>query len=189
MRSLPIVLTLSLASSLLLGCASLRPATRTDNELAVLTDAQLLELADVLTRAGDSLRAQQYLLLAQKQGAPANDVLPRLLKLYIADGQYRLAIEHADAHLRRHPSDVRVRELLASLYAAVGYTDQAIHQYERVVEHEPKNAQAHYALAALFRELGAAYVRVDQHYRAYLALAPRGEHAEEARAGLLEAVP
>lgn len=186
----PLLVLVFLLSTLSGGCASFGAPRRTEaNGLTGLSDVQLLELADVLTRSGDSLRAQQYLLMAQKRGASGAEVLPRLLSLYIADGQHRLAIEHADAYLQRHPRDVRVRELLAALYAAVGYTDQAVKHYEWVVEHEPARAQAHYALASLLRELNAEHVRIDHHFRAYLSLAPQGEHAEEARAGLLEAMP
>lgn len=181
--------TCLLSFSLTTGCAALHKPSSRGDDVPALAQGQLLELADLLAQRGDSVRAQQYLLLAEKQGAPSDQVLPRLLKLYVADGQYRLAIEHAEHCLRRRPSDTRLRELVASLYAAVGYNDAAVTAYEAVLRSEPNNAHVHYSLAALLRELGGEYVRIDRHYRAYLTLDPRGEHAEEARAGLLEALP
>lgn len=174
---------------MVLGACARELPVQHAGELASLDQGQLLELADVLARGGDTVRAQQYLLLAQKQGAPGREVLPRLMQLYVADGQYRLAIEHGEGYLRRFPSDTRLRQLLASLYVAVGDGAAAARNYEAVVQREPDNAHAHFALGALLHDQEAEHARVDAHYRVYLALEPRGEHAEEARAGLLEPVP
>lgn len=153
------------------------------------TAEQLLQVAEAAEQMGDTLRAQQYLGAALRAGADESRVLPKLLVLYIADGQYRVAIEHCEHYLRRHPDDRRVRLLLSTLHSAVGDHEGAIAQYERVLAAEPDDAYAHYALASILHEQGGASQRADEHFRAYLELAPTGEHAVEARGLLLRRIP
>jgi tetratricopeptide (TPR) repeat protein len=156
---------------------------------AQLSVEQLLEVASVLEQAGDTVRAEQYLSAALQTGADDARVIPRLLRLYVADGQYRLAIDHAEHHLRRHPRDRALRLFVAALHAAVGADAPAIAHYERALRDQPGNAEAHYALAALLHHGGREPGRADEHFRAYLALEPRGHYAEEARALLLTEMP
>jgi len=154
-----------------------------------LTAAQLLEVAAVLEQSGDSVRAEQYLHAALEQGADADRVVPRLLRLYVADGQYRLAIEQAEQRLRRQPHALRLRLFVAALHAAVGADTLAARHYERVLQAEPRNAEAHYALASLLHQAGREPARADEHFRAYLTLQPRGDYAAEARSLLLTEMP
>jgi tetratricopeptide (TPR) repeat protein len=150
---------------------------------------QLLQVADLAERGGDPLRAQQYLLAALREGADEQKHLPRLLNSYVADGQYRVAVELLENHLRRHPDAVQMRVLLSTLYTATGNYEGAIQQYERVIARAPRDAYAHFALASLLHDSGVATARADQHYRTYLELAPDGAHAEEARGLLLTEIP
>jgi tetratricopeptide (TPR) repeat protein len=170
------------------GCAGAAPAPTHPNDPKALTGQQLIEIADALAVAGDTVRAQQYLRRAQQQRVPERVVLPRLLRLYVADGQYRMAIEESEHALRRRPNDDALREFLASLYHAVGLTDRALVQFETLVKRRPNYAGGHYALASLLRE-SSQNARASEHYQAYLQLAPNGEHVEEARAGVLEEMP
>ena len=143
----------------------------------------------MLEARGDALRAGQYLTLALAHGAPEARVVPRLLRLYVRDGQYRLAAERAENYLRRHPRDVHTRFVLASLYAGLAQPDHAAEQYRAVIAAAPARADAHFALASLLREEGHDLAEADTHYRAYLQLSPGGPHAEEARSALLKAMP
>jgi Flp pilus assembly protein TadD len=111
-------------------------------------------------------------------------VLRRLLALYAADGQYRLAIDAAEMYLEGHPNDRAVRRCLGAFYVAVDATSDAVHVFEELVHEAPDDSEAHFALASLLKEVRAQRARADEHYRRYLALAPHGHHAEEARAGL-----
>jgi tetratricopeptide (TPR) repeat protein len=154
-----------------------------------LSAQQALQVAQVLERSGDSSRASQYLTLALRLGADEHAVVPRLLRLYVRDGQYRLAVELAESYVRRHPNDRRTRLLLGTLYTGVGFDGLAERQYERVLAQDPKSDNAHFALASLLRARGQDFARADQHFRAYLQLAPSGAHAEEARAALLTELP
>lgn len=169
------------------GCAT---ASHARGELDRLSAAQLLAIAAALEHSGDTVRAEQYLQQALRQGAPESAVVPRLLRMYVADGQYRLAIELAENHLRRHPRDRGVRLFLGTLYGALGQELNAVAQYERVLAQAPKDAQAHFAMASALHEAGREHARADHHFRAYLELDPRGPHAEEARSLLLtEVIP
>jgi tetratricopeptide (TPR) repeat protein len=177
---------LSLWIVVLTGCAHLQPQPQRARDLG---SEALLQIANAAEEAGDSLRAQQYLRVALQEGADETKYVPRLLALYIADGQYRVAIDQGEHYLRRHPQDRATRLLLSTLYTAVGEDEHAVKQYERVLASEPDDAYAHYALATLLYERGGAAQRADEHFRAYLALAPDGEHADEARGLLLRGVP
>lgn len=173
------------------GCAHVGPGVKESApaSLQPLAAEQLLVVARAAEQLGDGLRAQQYLLSALRAGAQPQRVLPWLLRLYVADGQYRLAIDTAREHLRVHPRDTGLRILLAGLYEATELEAVALEQYERVIASAPEDARAHFALAALLRERGREPGRADQHFRAYLALDPQGENADEARAALLTELP
>jgi tetratricopeptide (TPR) repeat protein len=142
-----------------------------------------------MAEQGDRVRAAQYLGWAQKDGVPAREIVPRLLALYTDDGQYRLAIDTAESYLRRHPSDARIRKCLGALYLAIDALDDARRSFEALVRDTPDDPDAHYALAATLRAAGTQHARADEQFRAYLALAPSGEHAEEVRASMLKELP
>jgi Tfp pilus assembly protein PilF len=171
----------------LAGCAGTLPREQQQQEK--LSNAQLLEVAHVLEQSGDTVRAEQYLHAALKQGADEAVLVPHLLRLYASDGQYRLAIEYGEHYLRRHPKHRAVRLFLAALYTAVGADTLAAQAYERVLIEEPNNAEAHFALASLLYESGRQRANADTHFRAYLALDPQGDYAEEARSLLLTELP
>ena len=147
---------------------------------------QLVEIASLFAERGDRVRAAQYYAAAQKDGVPAQQVLPKLLSLYVADGQYRLAIDETEAYLRKRPNDVRIRRCLAALYMAIDAVPEAVHTYESLVRDHPRDAEAHFALASLLSDAGGQRGRANTHYQTYLALAPRGPHAEEAQSRLLK---
>lgn len=180
----------SLCSACFLGCASSQgpgadePAVRKE-----LSTAQLINIADALEARGDNLRAGQYLNRATEQGADEAVVVPKLLGLYVKDGQYRLAIDRGENYLRRHPRDYRTRFFLGTLYAGIGATTKAAEAFERVIKEEPDNADAHFALAAILLDEGRDLGRADTHFREYLRILPDGPHAEEASASLLHEVP
>jgi tetratricopeptide (TPR) repeat protein len=171
------------------GCAHVAGSPGSSAEVAPPNVEQLLAVAGLAEKLGDGLRAQQYLHGALAAGADPERVWPRLLRLYIGDGQYRLAIETARDRLRSHPQQCQLRLLLADLYAATEEDSSAIAEYEEVLSASPNEARAHYALASLLHDKGRDRARADEHYQAYLALQPHGDHADEARALLLKELP
>jgi tetratricopeptide (TPR) repeat protein len=184
---------ISLCATLCCACAAATPPaaspTPDAGQSQQLSGAQLLEVADALAANGEHVRAEQYLVLAQQRGVAQRAVMRRLLSLYAADGQYRLAIDRAETFLQQHPAELSVRQCLASFYAAVGAVAGAIRAYEEVLAQSPDNADAHYALASLLHDAGLQRASMDAHYRAYVTLAPHGRHADEARAGLMKELP
>lgn len=138
---------------------------------------------------GDWMRAEQYLKLALEGGAEEAEVVPLLVEACTRDHRYLDAIQHIENHLRHHPDDSRLRYVLASLDAAVGERERARSEYEKVLLREPSNADVHYALAVLLRDGIANLEQADRHFREYLRLRPRGDHAEESRAALLTELP
>jgi tetratricopeptide (TPR) repeat protein len=163
-------------------------AAQPSADAPALSNTQLLEVARELERRGDSLRAEQYYVLALERGAPADEVLPRLLAAYVRDRQYRLAAQRAEDYLARHPHSVRIRLILAALYEAVGDYSRAVECYQQVVHSQPSGPDAHFALASVLVEQGHDRATADLHFRRYLELAPRGVYAERAEAALLTEV-
>jgi tetratricopeptide (TPR) repeat protein len=179
---------LSLAGLLVLaGCAQ-RPAAAPHTGQTVLTAQQLFAVGRLAEQRGDSLRAQQYYAAALSSGFDSQRVMPRLMRLYVADGQYRLAIARAKEVLDEHEEDPQLRILLAELYRAAELDVSAEHEYQRVLDAQPDNARAHLELALLLQHAGRDAGRADGHLRAYLALEPSGAGADEARARLMKEV-
>ncbi|MGC4093342.1 MAG: tetratricopeptide repeat protein [Polyangiaceae bacterium] len=177
---------------LLVGCVK-SPGAQLQERLAAVNDARnpqlLLSRAHAFASIADYTRAEQYLRLALEAGAAAAEVTPLLIEVCVRDQRYLDAVQHAEAYLRRHPDDARLRFVLASLEAAVGNSQRARTEYERVLAHDADNADVHYALAVVLRDNFENLAQADRHFREYLRLRPSGSHAEEARAALLEVLP
>jgi Flp pilus assembly protein TadD len=153
------------------------------------TAAELLRKAEASASVGDSTRAEQYYVSALKAGADARLVIPKLLVVCVADQRYPAAIEYAEQHLGRHPTDLDVEFAAASLHAAVGQRARARQLLESVLKARPSWPEAHYALASVLRADGDSLDVADEHDLAYLKLEPDGPFAERVRARLNRATP
>lgn len=131
---------------------------------------------------GDSIRAEQYIALARAGGYPEERALPALLKVCLASSRLRAALDYADPYLRRHPDHDPLRFLVASIHAGLGQRDDALTELERLTRHNPRFEEAHFLRAVLVEE--RAPDEAIGSLRSYLDLAPRGEHAAEARSRL-----
>jgi len=151
--------------------------------------SEALKKAQAFASVGDLTRAEQYLRLAISSGADEREVMPLLVQVCVRDQRYLDAVQHVEGYLKHHPDDDRLRFVLASLEAAVGNHERAHAEYEKVLTREGNNAEVHYALAVMLRDSLASFAQADLHFREYLRLRPKGDHAEEARAALLEVVP
>lgn len=169
------------------------PAQKAEADLQTLqqesTPDKLLDRGRAFAAIGDLTRAEDYLAAALDAGADPRQVMPLLLDVCVRSARYRSAIQHGEAHLRKHPHDVRTRLVVGTLHAALGEPKEARAQLEQVVEAKPDEAQAHYVLAVVARDNEQDYVEADKHFREYLRIEPNGSHAEEARAGLLKRMP
>ena len=151
--------------------------------------ATWLQHAHQLADAADYTRAEQYLNLAAKHGGDPAQVMPFLIDVCVRDQRYRAALQYAEEHLRRHPRAYRLRYIEATLLRALGDIGKSRQELQRVLDASPDYADAHYSMAVLLRDQLGSYTEADQHFREYLRLAPRGQHAEEAGESLLEAMP
>jgi len=190
-RSLPFAATL-LVTAAILGCTP-TAGTNVQARMATMrkeqTQDKLVDRGKAFASIGDTTRAEQYFAAAMSQGKNEAAILPMLLTVCLSDGRYRVAIEYAEQYLKEHPSDVRVRFVLGTIYEAVGEEEPARSNLEAVLGAEPEDADAHYALAVLLRDGDHDPVAADPHFREYLRLRPRGSHAEEAEASLMKSVP
>jgi predicted Zn-dependent protease len=136
--------------------------------------------------AGDTLRAEQYALLALRQGHPEHEVIVPLVLACLASSRLRAALVYAEPFLRRHPQHVSLRYLVATVHLGLGHAAVAERELARVTARRPDLPEAHYLRGVIARdalgELPAARARFER----YLALAPEGAHAPELRAWLSE---
>jgi tetratricopeptide (TPR) repeat protein len=166
------------------GCAKGRP--RNASAEVVASPARERPLYDQglrLARAGDLTRAEQYLALALREGEEPERTLRALMSVCIRAFRLRSALRYATPFLLAHPDDWVLRQLVASVYYALGEHERAREHLMQVVQQRPSAAEAHFLLAILL----AAHVGSREaivHYRHYLALAPAGSHAAEAHAAL-----
>jgi regulator of sirC expression with transglutaminase-like and TPR domain len=168
----------------LAACGHRRPPPPRD-PVASTPAAELVRRALVFERAGDGVRAEQYLVAAIDNGFPEEEAIEALLRVCIADSRFGAALRHAEAFRDRHPDAWDASYVVAALAGAIGDTARQRAELERVVARWPEQAAPHYALAEILAAAGdrrAAAARLG----AYLDLAPDGEHAIAARARLRE---
>jgi predicted Zn-dependent protease len=149
----------------------------------------LMQRARQFADAADYTRAEQYLNLATKHGGDPMQVMPLLIDVCVRDQRYRAALQYAQEHLRQHPRSYPLRYIEATLLRALGDVAHSRQELERVLDASPEYADAHYSLALLLRDELGSYLEADRHFREYLRLAPRGQHAEEVGESLLEVMP
>jgi len=153
------------------------------------TPDKLLARGKSFATLGDTVRAEEYFAAALEAGANDREVTQLLLEVCVHDQRYQAAIEYARAYIAHHPEDVRCRYILGTLYRAVGDPKAARTELELVVVRAPAEPDPHFALATVLRDDDRDLVAAEGQFREYLRLAPNGEHAEEARASLMRAMP
>ena len=153
-----------------------------------VSPAELLRKGDASAKIGDMTRAEQYYVMAERAGAPEQQVVQRLLVACVADQRYPVALEYAEQYLRRHPADIELRFATASLKAAMGDLPAAREMMTEVLRQRPTWAEAHYALASVLRQAGEEQQLADEHDLEYLKLKPQGAYAEAARGRLRQSL-
>ncbi|MBS2015300.1 MAG: hypothetical protein JST00_20605 [Deltaproteobacteria bacterium] len=147
---------------------------------------RLVEQGRAYAEAGDSLRAQQYFSAGLKSGADETVVLPLLLRACVEERNYRYAAEVAEAALARRPADARLRFLAGAIYGSLGDTAHARVHLERAARELGTDAEVQFSVGVFFRDEASEVAIADGYFRRYLALAPSGTHADEARGSLME---
>jgi tetratricopeptide (TPR) repeat protein len=156
-----------------------RPAT--PRSLGEVAPAELFEKGRLLANTGDHVAAEQFLVAALRRGYPEEACVRELVRVCVAGGRMDSALTHAEPYLERHPEDFRLRQVVASVYLALGDIAQARGELERVIEVEPAVPEAQFLMAVLLRDDFSDPESARLHFANYLALAPNGDHASEAR--------
>lgn len=174
---------------LLGGCAATNPQKEALSSTKQLDDpSALLERGIAYEELGDYTRAEQYLSGALSKGADPHKALPPLLRACVKAGHLRLAAEYAESALARRPSDAHLRFLTGALEATVGNPVDGRKLLEKAASELPDDAHVQFHVAAFFRDDLHDQPGADPYFRNYLRLQPQGEHAEEARASIMERV-
>jgi tetratricopeptide (TPR) repeat protein len=181
MRPLASICATAVVVGLLGGCATTTaPSARHVAAQPADTPDALFARGRALGREGDHLRAEQYIVRAVRAGYPEQRAIVALLDTCLASGRLRAALAHAERFLRRHPRAWRVGQLTGALYFALGRPARARAELSRVLTLRPGASEAHFLLGVIE---GSVFGRTDRAARAferYLALAPRGQHVDEA---------
>ena len=88
-------------------------------------------------------------------------------------GDYGLAVQLAEKHLRKYPKDVSVRVVLARAELAQGNLGEAFEELQRVLAIEPKNIDALYYLSLVSRE------QSQREYQRLFSLAPESTQVHQ----------
>jgi len=184
--------SLALATALLAaGCgANMNESTKKPSSaMAPLKDPNVLaKQGDLYADAGDFTRAQQYYAAAIAAGGSAKEILPHLLRACIASGDLRLAAEYAENQLSRDPEDAHLRFVTGALQAQIGNRPAARDHLVVAAKQLKDNPKVQFSVATFFRDDMQDRIEADPYFREYLRLAPKGEHAAEARGSLMELV-
>ena len=177
----------ALVLSLLCGCGERgRPPHPTAATIDRQPGAHAFDRARALLRAGDTLRAEQYALLALRQGYPEQRVIVPLVQACLASSRLRAALVYAEPFLRRHPDHVRLRYLVAAVHLGLGHAAVARRELNRVSARRPELPDPHYLNGVIARDGFGDPAETRRRFERYLALAPDGVHAPEVRAWLSE---
>jgi tetratricopeptide (TPR) repeat protein len=140
----------------------------------------------LLAARGDSSRAEQYLMLALRQGYSEERAIVPLLQVCVASSRLRAALEHGESFSRRHPASWQLRYLLAAIRFALGDAPAAVKELARLIAQRPEAVPARYLLAVVERDAFGDEAAARHDFEAYVERDPLGTHALEARAWLAE---
>lgn len=178
---------LGVALSLLCACAHhAPPAERAADSLDPRPGAAAFAHARTRLLAGDTLRAEQYALLALREGYPEEQVIVPLVQACLASSRLRAALVYAEPFLRRHPEHVQLRYLVAAVHLGLGHAGAAERELQRVSTRQPALPEAYYLGGVIARDAFGDLAQARARFERYLALAPTGVHAPELLAWLSE---
>ncbi len=186
-RSILFVLGLSLAS---VGCGAASPGDQraaSPDPLDTVSAEELYRRGVLLVQSGDSVRAEQYIAAAIDRGFSEETAMPALMHACVSSSRLSAALTYAEPYLLRHPSNWPLRLLVASLHMGLAQHERARSELERVLRDAPDEPpEAHYFLGVLLRDELDDLEGARGHFRRYLAIAPQGDHRDEALAALPE---
>lgn len=170
-----------LLGTLLGACA--KPAPRT----MPLDAAALARHGLMLAQHGEDFAAEQYLEAARKAGYPEQEAVRQLVGVCLQAGRIERGLTHAESYLEQNPDDWVMRHLVASMLFAKGDDLRARHELETLLAEHPEHAESQFLLGVVLRDRYSDVAATRGAFERYLALAPTGTHAGEARGFLRRA--
>ena len=114
MRVSPLAIVLLAASA----CASTQAGEMPPGDpLARVQGRQLYHQALSFAQSGDLVRAEQYFVSSLERGMDERTVMPSLIRTCVSASRFRAAVGYATHYLERHPEDVPLRFLTATIQA------------------------------------------------------------------------
>ncbi len=188
------LLTPACALPVVVACAGQVPPVHSAGSTSSASSASSAELDPALeveellgagrrfAHAGDSVRAEHYLVAALERGGAPDRVMPLLVTVCVEGSRLRAALGYAESHLRAHPEDAQLHFLIATLYLGLDRPREARLALERLLRRRPDHARARYLLGSLL--VVTEPTATAEHFTRYLELEPQGAHAPEVRAWL-----
>ncbi len=154
------------------------------HEQAVPTSPeQMCCLAAELEEDGQLAAAAEMYRAAMAAAGPKADVCFQVAELLYRQGDLAGARERYYMAIELNEDYVEARANLGCVLAELGQRELAVAAFEGALRYHPDYADVHYHLARTLDELSER-VEADEHWRAFLALAPDNPWAEEARSRL-----
>ncbi len=164
----------------LAACTAHVPAPEHPPRTDAAAAAQALyEQGSRLARLGDSVRAEQYLAAALREGYDPERVLPQLMRVCLNESRLRAALNHALPYLKKHPDAIWLRYLVATVYLGLEQPFHAREQLLAIEAQTPGNGRTQYLLGQTEWEGFDDPAAAEAHFRQYLRLEPRGQYTGE----------
>ncbi len=162
------------------ACAAHAPPVQpSPTEAAEAASKELFDQGSRLARQGDSVRAEQYLAAALREGYDAEQVLPLLMRVCLLESRLRAALNHATPYLKKHPDAVWLRYLVATVYLGLEQPQRAKEHLLLIERQTPKHGRTQYLLGLTEWEGFKNQAATEAHFREYLKLEPQGPYAPE----------
>ncbi len=164
------------------ACAHTKPQPTTPRTLHDIPAEALFARAQELAESGEYVPAEQFLQAARTRGYPEEQVVKELVKVCLAGSRFDSALGHAVPFLERNPEAWELRQVVATIYIAMGQSREARDELDELMQQRPEEAAPHYLMAVVMRDEFRDEDQAAAHFGQYLGLAPTGSHAPEVRA-------
>jgi tetratricopeptide (TPR) repeat protein len=144
---------------------------------------QLCRLAAELEEDGQLAAAAEMYRAAMAAGGPNPEICFQVAELLYRLGDLSAARERYYMAIELDEDYVEARANLGCVLAETGQHDLAVAAFEGALRYHGDYADVHYHLARALDEIGQSD-RAEDHWRAFLELAPDNPWAEQARARL-----
>jgi tetratricopeptide (TPR) repeat protein len=176
-----------LLSLYLAGCSASSATTPATPDADPGAAAQaLFERGMQFEREGDSVRAEQYLAGALREGYDWEQALPPLLRVCLTGSRLRAGLNYAAPYLKAHPDAVWLRYLISTVYLGLGQPVKAREHLLAIEGEAPYQARTQYLLGQTEWEGFGNEAAAAAHYREYLRIEPSGTNSREVREWLAQ---